>query len=1074
MSLPRFSVNQSLMVNLISFFIIGSGAVILMFFTNREMFPNVSFDIVTVNTIFPGATPTDVEKLITVPIEQELKQVDGVKEISSTSSQGRSYIGIELDPDEKDKRQVVNDIQDAVDRVKDLPNDAEDPLVMELDSDQYSIIEVSLSGDVSENVLRGHADTLEDMLEEIDGVGKVNLSGYRDREIQVLVDPEKMRDNYVSIDEIERALASRNVSIPAGELNTETIEYSIRTTGEFLTAEEISNVIIRANDSGNWLRIRDVAEVKDTFKDEDIINKTLGTRSINLVVLKKASGDAIKIVDNIKQICKLYLEDNNDGLKISYVNDYSFFVRRRLGVLTNNGTWGTIFVIIMLFMFLKFRVAVVTFIGLPVAFAATILAMHTMGVTVNLVSMFGLIIVLGMLVDDGIIVAENVYRHIEEGQEPRLAAVKGAEEVMGAVTVAVCTTIAAFSPLLFMTGIIGKFVRNIPTVVIIALIASLGEALIILPSHLADFVKRGVKSSKKKGRKDNVIKRIIKVLTWPFRIIFNSNWFRHVVKFYTKVVTSAVALRYIIIFAIMPILLYVTLSVLALGFQGKGPLKLILFPSAGVEFFFIRGEAPIGTPLETTEKLIKPIEDIVEQIPEYELDTYVTAVGQIQEDRHDPFSGEGSHLAQVTVYLTPEQDRERKVDDIIKELRKKTRDIRGFEDLRFDKPETGPPVGKPVEIRIRGEHFKVLDDISLKFMDYIRSLKGTSDVTWDHKPGKQEIRVNVDREKAAMAGVTIQQVAKTVRAVFEGGIATEIKPVKAEEETDVTVRYVRERAEKMDVFNDILVYNSYGNLIPLKKIATIEKVPGTTNISHLDGKRVVTVSANIDTDKTTAIEVNNAIADKFRDIPRDYPGYTVKYGGEQEESIRSIMSLGRAAVFAFVFIYFMLASFFKSLIHPFLVIIAIPLGLMGVVAGFIYHGVPLSFMAVFGLVGLAGIVVNDSIVLVSFINNLRISGTEKRESIIKAGQIRLRPVILTTVTTVGGLASVAYGWGGERDPFLVPMALAICWGLAFASALTLFIIPCCFAILDDIAWLIKKLFGRDVTKIRTEVIENGE
>ncbi|MFC1631481.1 efflux RND transporter permease subunit [Candidatus Omnitrophota bacterium] len=1025
MSLPRFSVDQSLFINLVSVIIIIIGLIVL-FGMNREVFPNVSFDIVNVTTIYPGSPPQDVEKLITLPIEKEIKQVDGLDKIVSGSEVGFSSIAAYIDPDEDNKQKVIRDVQNAVDQVQDLPDDAEDPTVTEITSEGYPIIEVALSGEMSEQNLRAHAEFLEEIIEDIEDVAKVSKSGFKEREIQILIDPEKMNAYYVSIDEIEQALAARNISIPAGKIDTASVEYSIRTTGEFLSAEEVAEVIIRANDSGNWLRIKDVATIKDGYKDVTTNYRTLGTRSINLLVIKKESGDAISMVDQVKEQCASYLKAQTDNLQISYVNDYSFYARRRLNVLRNNA-WASVMIVIgVLLLFLQARVALLTFLGVPIAFFATFIVMNFMGITINLISMFGLIVVLGMLVDDGIIVAENVYRYLEQGMPPRIAAVKGTEEVMGAVVTAVLTTIAAFSPLLFMSGIIGKFINNIPTVLIIALSASLVEALVILPSHLADFAKRKIGPDGK-----------------PMAVAKKLPWFKKLVNFYTKIVQVAIRFKYLVVIGFIIILsLGIMLAVTAI--------KFVLFPASGIDFFFIRGEAAIGTPLDKTSQLIKPVEEIVAQLPEEELDTFVTAVGKVEEDRQDPYSVSSSHVVQVTVYLTPEQSRKRKVDEIVEQLRQQCQDIQGFEDLRFDQPETGPPVGKPVEIKLRGENFVVLDQMAQEYMDYLNTVEGTSDVTWDHKPGKEEIRVEVDREQATIAGLSIRQIAKTVRAVFSGGIATTIKPEKAEEETDVTIKFNQERTKDLSSFNDIMVLNKFGNLIPLPKVAKIKKVPGTTAIHHLDGKRVVTVSSNIDTEEVTSLKINQMLVEKFKDISQRYLGYTVKYGGEQEETVKSLQSLLKAFLYAFLIVYLLLASFFKSLIHPFVVMLAIPFGLIGVVFAFFLHGVPLSFMAILGIVGLNGIVVNDSIVLVAFINRLRSSGVERRESIIKGVQMRIRPVILTTVTTCGGLSTVAYGIGG-KDPFLVPMALAICWGLLFATFLTLLIIPCIYSILDDIA-----------------------
>ncbi|NQT00359.1 MAG: efflux RND transporter permease subunit, partial [Candidatus Omnitrophica bacterium] len=623
MSLSRFSVNQSLFVNLISVLIIIIGLIVVTGM-NREIFPNVSFDIVSVNTSYPGSTPLDVEKLITVPLEKEIRQVDGIDKITSKSAIGFSSIAVYIDPDETNKQKVIRDVQSAVDRIQGLPDDVDDPVVTEVESKQYPIIEISLSGEISERELQKRADALEDRLEDIEGVARIRKAGYRDREIQILVDAQKLNQYYVSLDEIESALAARNINMPAGKLDTEATEYSIRTTGEFLTTDEIEEVIIRANDSGNWLRIKDVATVSDTFKDENVINKTLGTRSINLVVLKKESGDALSIVDQAKEMSADYLLSQGESLSISYVNDYSFFARRRLNVLRNNA-WAAVFIVLgVLLLFLRKRVALITFLGVPIAFLVTFIVMSGMGITINLISMFGLIIVLGMLVDDGIIVAENVYRYLEQGTPPREAAIKGTEEVAGAVVTAVLTTIAAFTPLLFMTGIIGKFIKDIPTVLIIALVASLGEALIILPSHLADFIKVKLDADGK-----------------PIALAKELPWFKKLVAFYTRIINAAIRRKYWIIFSFLVVLVGAVILAATV-------IQFVLFPSAGIDYFFIRGEASIGTPLEKTNQLIQPIEDIVTQLPPEELDTYVTTVGRMEEDRQDPYSTQSSHVVQVS------------------------------------------------------------------------------------------------------------------------------------------------------------------------------------------------------------------------------------------------------------------------------------------------------------------------------------------------------------------------------------------------------------------------------------------
>lgn len=1038
MKLAEFSVKQSLFVNLLSVFCIiaGIAAAVGM---SREAFPNISSGIVQVMTIFPGSSAEEVEKLITTPLEKELKEVDDIEEITSSSIEGISTIVMKMEADVENRDRVVNDVQRAIDRVRNLPEDAEDPLVNEWDTKNIPVIGVALSGNISEKELQNIAEILEDELLDIAGAATVRRYGWRDQEMWVEVDPDKLQEYYISIEEIMDSLKRRNVSMPAGSLIDGSKEFNIRTTGEFGSLEEIEDVVIRANDAGNWIKIKDVATVKDTFHDGDMIDKTFGTRSVYLVIIKKSSADAIDVVNRIKKTVEEFKKTAPSELKISYVDDLSFYIKRRLNVLMRNGIVGFILVVTALLIFLNRHVAIVTALGIPIAFLATFIMMSFLGYSINLITMFGLIIVLGMLVDDGIIIAENCYRYMEGGMLPREAAIVGTQEVMKPVTATILTTMAAFSPLMMMEGMLGKFIRYIPIVVIIALVASMFEAFIILPSHISDFVRL---------KKDKDGKPISKK---------EKEWFQKLVKFYTKILVAAINRRYKVCLGVfIAFLVCVILAVKVMPFE--------LFSSRGIEIFYVRGEAKIGTPLEKTDEYISKIEDRISELPKNELDAFITQVGMIAEDPNSPHARRGSHLTQIVVYLTPERERKRDAKTIIEDLRTKTKDYEGFERLYYEKVKTGPPVGKPVVIKIRGEHFHVLEEIADKFKSYLNTVKGVSDVNDDYEPGKDEIGIVVDEGAATRAYLTVGDIARSVRNAFEGGIATSIRRRKAAEEIDVLVKFPEKERNDFKAFDKVLIPNKFGDLIPLNKVSRLEKKQGIFGVSHLDGKRVINVMADADNDVITSSEVNRLVMNEFRNIGDEYAGYTVKYGGEQEETMKSMKSLVKAFLLAFILIFMILSTNFKSLIHPLVVMVAIPFGLIGVVTMFILHREPFSFLAVIGIVGLSGVVVNDSIILVEFINRLREKGIDRRCSIIEAGQLRLRPVLLTTITTFCGLMPVAYGIGGG-DPILVPMALAMCWGLVFATALTLIVIPCIYAIIDDIA---KKIIHRETVLPSTE------
>jgi len=1023
MKIAEFSVKHSLLINMISVFILIAGFLtVFVFKIRREAFPEVSYDTVIISTIYPGAAPEEVEKLVTVPIEKELKSVDGIEEMESTSSDNSSSILIEISQDVKNKRKVVTDIQKAVDRVKGLPEGVkDDPIVTEVTSGEIPIIQVALSGDLPEEYLQEQADNLEDLFEDVPGVSKVSKVGYRNREVWVEVDPDKLGQLHLSLEEISQALANKNRSIPGGKLQGAK-EYSIRTTGEFFTKEEIEDVIIRANETGNWLKIKDVARVRFSFEDESVINKSFGTRSINLTVIKRSTGDAIEIVRQVKQVAEKYqAQIKNSSLKVSYINDISFYIKRRLGVLQNNGIIGIILVCIVLMLFLQPRIALLTALGLPIAFSATLAIMNFTGISVNLITMFGLIVVLGMLVDDGIIVSENCSRYLENGLSPRQAAIAGTQEVVKPVTATVITTIAAFSPLLFMKGMLGKFIWGIPLVVVIALVVSLFEALVILPSHFADFIRR---DSKFKSRKE-------------------MPWFKKLVGFYTRIMDKALGRRYWVFGGLI-------LALIITGAVAMRMPKIMFSSEEGIEEFTIRAEAAVGTNLYTTDELIKPIEEAVAGLSASELESYTTQVGSVGETWHfDPYGKSGSHVVQVTVHVTPYNDRKRKLGQIIEDLRVKVENTPGFERVYFEKPQAGPPVGAAVAVRVRGEEFKILDQIAGQITDFLHSTKGVSDVSSDYEVGRGEIRVIVDEEKAAMAYLSVGEIASTIRSVFRGGIATSIKPVKAEEEIDVLVRFPEGYRSEKEAFGKILIPNKYGNLVPLSKVSRLEDGVSVARIKHLDGKRVVSIKADVDNKNVTSFTVNQLLREKFKNVDRDHSGYSIQYSGEQKENTRSMKDFANAFILALFLIFLILAANFNSLVQPLIVMMAIPFGFVGVIWAFYFHNLPIGFFMFMGAVGLTGIVVNDSIVLVEFVNNLRSKGVDRRHSLIEAGQLRLRPVLLTTITTALGLAPTAYGiWGG--DPFLKPMALTIVWGIICATALTLIVLPCIYAIIDDI------------------------
>ncbi|MCH7504326.1 efflux RND transporter permease subunit [PVC group bacterium] len=1029
MNLIQFSIRNRLFFNLLTFFLIIAG-ILTALKMKREAFPNVQYDIVSITTSYQGASPAEVEKLVTIPLEEKLIEVDDIKEMLSVSSEGISVITMTLDPDAPDKDRVVNDIQTAVDNTNDLPDDLEDdPIVKEFNTRDRPAIQISLSGNLDEHDLQKYAEILEDRILDIEGVARINRSGWREKEIWVEADPDKLDEYHFSLEDIIVALRNRNLNLPGGTIKKDREEFLVRTVGEFETSDEVRKVIVRANDQGNWVEVGDLARVIDTFEDEDIIHKTNGTRSINLQVVKRGSGDVIRVVNAIRVVLDEFKEQVPTELKVSIYDDISFYVKRRLNVLLNNGIYGVFFVLICLMLFLRPSVALATAFGIPFTILAAIMVMSLLGLTINLLSMFGLIIVLGMIVDDAIVVGENSYRLIEEGLEPEEAVIKGATAMLKPVTTTILTTIVVFLPLMFMTGIFGQFIRAIPQVVIIVLVLSLFEAFFILPSHIIDFV-----GMNRKGKGSSLKSKWIKKFMFPFHTFSSARnaLGRRCAQKYETLLIWSVKKRYLLF------LLMIMMLVGSVVFQKKF-MKTILFPKRGIEIFSVKAKAPVGTALKLTAEQLSLIEKAIEGLPKNEIDTYVTTVGLMSDDGRS--MERGSHVGQIVVYLTPPAERVRKADEIIADLKTKVKNHDFFDHLTFSQMGGGPPVGKPVAAKIRGKSFDELLAVAERIKSELSNMNGVIDIEDDYNEGKGEYRVIVNEKEALRTGLSVQQIAQSVRNMFDGGIATTIR--KGKEEIDVVVRFPEHLRQNPSNFEKLLIPNEKGNLIPFYSVAKIEQATGLMSIKHYDRKKVVTVSAEIDDEITSSMIVNTTLQEKSINILREYPNVLIKFGGENEDTQESLESLRHAFVIALIMVFLILATTFNSLLQPAIVILAIPFGFVGVVFALYFHGEPFSFLAFLGMVGLSGVVINDSIILVDYINQLRKQGLSLFDAVIQGGKTRLRPVVLTTLTTIIGLAPVAYGLGG-LDPFLRPMAITISWGLAFGTIIILGLVPCLY------------------------------
>lgn len=1013
--LIRYCIDHPLLVNLATLFVYAAG-VLAFLHLNRDAFPNVSYDRMTVITAYPGADPESVERLITIPLEREIKEVSDIKEVRSVSVEGRSVILIELEPQARNKDRLMNEVQRAIDKADDLPLDLpEKPRVTEVRSRDRPIIEVALSGSVPEERLVQHAKILERKILDLEEVSSVVRQGWREKEIWVEVNPETLAEYYFSLADVIAVLQRENVNIPGGVLQPDGQEWLLRSSGEFASAEDVGRVVLRANDARHWVQIRDVSNVRETFAEEILLQRTNGTRGIHLVVLKKEKGDAIDLVEEIKKLVAGYEKGVSEDLHLSLVNDFSFYIRRRLNVLYTNGIFGFGLVCLCLILFMNARAAFMTAVGIPFSLLVTFCVMQLSGMSLNLLTMFGLITVLGMLVDDAIVISENVYRLWKGGMPLQEACLKGTLEVWKPVASSVFTTIVAFLPLMAITGIIGKYVKFIPLMVIIALLASLAEAYFVLPSHLCSWLKESrIQNHRAKG------------------------WMEKWTLWYLAKLRVFLRMRYRVAAGLGAFFLF--------GLWLYFHLPFILFPARGIETFFIRAQSPVGTSLEETARRFEALEKVVAGLPKEELKDFVLQVGIQQNDSHDPFTERFSHLGQIQVFLTPPADRDREAEEIVASLRGTVGQVPGLSKPEFELMRPGPPLGKPVAVRVQGDDLGLVRRLAGEISGELKKIGGVKDVKLDEEKGKEEMVLRVDPVRLAQAGLGLQDVGLALRAGFEGIVATTIK--KSDEEIDIRVRFPKVSQKDQKNLDAVLISNGRGDVVPLGRLANFEEKEGISAIRHLDRDRTITVLANLEEEKTNILDVQARMQPFLDGLSRSHAEIHTEFGGEFEDTRDALAGLGQAFLLGAFLIFILLAVQFNSLWQPLVVMSSIPLGLIGVLFAFWVHGEPKSFLGLMGMVGLAGVVVNNAIVLVDFINEARKRGVEEMESILQACQLRLRPVLLTSVTTVLGLISLAYGFWGS-DPFLKPMALAFVWGLAFATVLTLIAVPCFHAIADD-------------------------
>jgi multidrug efflux pump len=986
----------------------------------RESFPDITIPYVFVTTTYEGVAPEDMEKLITIPIERKLKGVSDVEEIRSTSAEGISTVAVKFLPS-IDIDDALQKVRDKVDQAKqDLPADLpDDPVIQEVNFSDIPVIRVVLSGPFSLRRLQNFAEDFEDKIEGIPGVLDARVTGGLEREIHVEFDLDRVGAYNVPFSSLVGAVTKSNVNMPGGSMDIGEGKYLVRVPEDFKHPSEIFSIVGFVRD-GKPVYLRDVAFIRDSYKDPLTRSRLNGEKSVTLAVQKRSGENILRVTDDVKSVVAEMRPLMPPALKIDLTSDMSNDVRLMVSDLENNILSGLVLVLAVIFLFIGGQSAVFVALAIPYSMFITFALLTGFGETMNMVVLFSLILALGMLVDNGIVIVENIYRHMQQGKSRQEAAEIGTNQVAWPVITSTLTTLGAFIPLLFWPGIMGQFMGYLPETLIMALTASLFVALVINPVLSARYQR--AKPLMGNGNGTNPAKEVLTK------------------RIYRRLLIGALNHRLVVVFLAFAMLIA---SVGSFVLFGKGT---EFFPETEPRRAYVHIKAPEGTNLDASDGLVAQVENIVSQ---YDDIRYV--ISNIGAAGGDPFSqgGTGTHINRVALDFKDFHDRSRSSSEIIKEIRTKVLStIKGAE-AQVEKEKEGPPTGPPINIEITGNDIFVLGDLAAEVRNRIKDIPGLVDLKDNFVKGKPEIRVRIDKEKAALLNLDTYTIAYTVKAAINGvkvGVFREGK-----DEYDITARLPDKDRHSVENLKRITISGPRGEPVPLTSVADVSVESGMGAIMRLDQKRVVTLSGDV-----SGRLANDVIQEIDRRLKHDFTwprGYAYQFTGEQREQEKAQAFLSKAFIAAIFLILLVLLTEFNSFTTPLIVLTSVLLSLIGVFFGLLVTGTAFGIiMTGIGVISLAGVVVNNAIVLIDYYRQLMDGGMSSRDALVRAGTVRFRPVMLTAITTLLGLIPMATGisfdfrnfaWdiGGESSQWWGPMAVAVIFGLGVATLLTLVVVP---------------------------------
>ncbi|WP_282166327.1 efflux RND transporter permease subunit [Shewanella japonica] len=989
-----------------------------------EVFPTVESERVSVSISLRGATPEDVEKGVTIRVEEAVQDLEGIEKITSSSSESSSQVTIEVESG-YDPREMLADIKSRVDAINTFPVDAEKPVIA-LAQRKREVIAVTVTGKYSEKETLEFAEVVRDELLRLEGVTQLDLSGVRNYEVSLALSQNKLRQYNLTLSEVSKAINASSTDISAGNLKTQGGDILLRSKGQAYYKDEFANIAIKSAADGTIIRLGDVADVDDGFEETPVRTRFNGQQAAFIDVYRIGQQSAIDVADKVKGYIDSRQATLPEGYGLSYWDDDSEIVKNRIATLTGSALQGGILVLLLLTLFLRPSIAIWVFIGIPVSFMGAFIFMPFFGVSLNVMSLFGFILVLGIVVDDAIVTGENIYTHLKTAPSGEQAAILGTQEVAAPVTFGILTTVTAFLPMLFIEGTRGAIFGQIAIVVIPVLLFSLIESKFVLPAHLKHIKLR---SEKEKYNRFEI-----------FQQKFADGFERAIIQFYQPFLRVALKHKTATLSLFLSVLLVIA-ALLATGWT-----KFTFFPRIPSETVRLSLTMPAGTPFEVTNAHIIGIAGKAEALQEKyrDEDTGESVIINILATTGG--RGGTSNAGSVRFEMTPAEKRESDITsrELLTEWRKSVGEIPGAESMTY-RAEIGRS-SDPIDVQLSANSLETLSEIADQVKEHLKTYPTVFDIADSLSNGKEELLIELTEQGKAL-GLTRQEVSSQVRSFYFGSEVQRIQ--RGRDDVRVMLRLPLNERQSLDDLKKVLITTSQGTQVPLGHVAKMTSGKSPSSIRRIDRYRVLNVTADVDKDNTNMTVLQADLKVFLDGLVQQYPGVRHSLEGEAREQRDSFGSLQWGLVFVLFMIYSLLAIPFKSYIQPLIVMSVIPFGLIGAVLGHWFMGSPLTIFSILGMLALVGVVVNDSLVLVDFINKKRAQGMEIAEAVLTAGAKRFRPVMLTSLTTFIGLMPLLLEKSTQAQ-FLIPMAISLGFGIIFATFITLILVPVNYLVVERI------------------------